>query len=86
MSAKAPHQQLSIASGANVPAYFADTNAPGGGVVVAGVYGSSVKIIVGFYQAVPARSSRNTGCYKEQCYFVNASTYAATSTSAECAG
>lgn len=86
MSAKALHQQLSTASGTDVPAYFADTNAPGGGVVVASLYGSSVKIIVGFYQAVPAGSSRNIGCYKEQHYFVNASTYSATSTSAGCAG
>ncbi len=84
------YQAAHAAHGTLYPAYdpaFAFENAPGSRVAIAHPWHDR-RIIVGFAQAVvpPPGSKRIIGCYKEQFYLVDASTFVATQTRMGCPG
>ena len=64
---------------------FAYLNSPGSGVVIVTVPSKGNSYLVGFYQ-VYASGKLIIGCYKEQHYFVDPSTFAVSPTTAGCPG
>ena len=65
--------------------YFAYTNSPGSGVIIATLPHSSNNYLIGYYQYYVAGSIQ-IGCYKEQYYVVAASSFTATQTNIACPG